>query len=95
MIKSRLGATPVVMQLPIGAETEFAGVVDLIEMKALVWRDESLGAQWDVVEIPADLKDKAEEYRELLIETVVEARRGRHGSVISKAKCRTMTRSAR
>jgi elongation factor G len=41
-------------------------------MNALVWRDESLGAQWDVVEIPADLKDKAEEYRELLIETVVE-----------------------
>jgi elongation factor G len=73
MIKSRLGATPVVMQLPIGAESDFKGVVDLIEMNAIVWRDESLGAQWDVVEIPADLKDKAEEYRELLIETVVEA----------------------
>ena len=73
MIKSRLGATPVVMQLPIGAETEFAGVVDLIEMNALVWRDESLGAQWDVVEIPDDLKEKAAEYRELLIETAVEA----------------------
>jgi elongation factor G len=76
MIKSRLGATPVVMQLPIGAETEFKGVVDLIEMNALVWRDESLGAQWDVVEIPADLKEKAEEYRELLIETVVEVDEG-------------------
>ncbi|SOE18606.1 translation elongation factor 2 (EF-2/EF-G) [Hoeflea halophila] len=73
MIKTRLGATPVVMQLPIGAETEFKGVVDLIEMNALVWRDESLGAQWDIVEIPADLKEKAEEYRELLIETAVEA----------------------
>ncbi|WP_417672476.1 elongation factor G [Roseibium sp.] len=73
MIKSRLGATPVVMQLPIGAETEFVGVVDLIEMNALVWRDESLGAQWDVVEIPDDLKEKAAEYRELLIETAVEA----------------------
>jgi elongation factor G len=72
MIKSRLGATPVVCQLPIGAETEFAGVIDLIEMNALVWRDESLGAQWDVVEIPEDMKAKAEEYRELLIETVVE-----------------------
>jgi elongation factor G len=72
MIKSRLGATPVVMQLPIGAENDFKGVVDLIEMKAMVWRDES-SAPWDVVEIPADLKDKAEEYRELLIETVVEA----------------------
>ncbi len=72
MVKSRLGAIPVVMQLPIGAESEFKGVVDLIEMNALVWRDESLGAQWDIVEIPADLKDKAEEYREKLIETVVE-----------------------
>jgi elongation factor G len=72
MIKTRLGATPVVMQLPIGAESDFVGVVDLIEMNALVWRDESLGAQWDVVEIPADLKAKAEEYREKLIETVVE-----------------------
>ncbi|MBT9370451.1 elongation factor G [Rhizobium sp. CSW-27] len=72
MVKSRLGATPVVCQLPIGAETEFKGVVDLIEMNALVWRDESLGAAWDVVEIPADLKEKAEEYREKMIETIVE-----------------------
>jgi elongation factor G len=94
MIKSRLGATPVVMQLPIGAESDFKGVVDLIEMNAIVWRDESLGAQWDVVEIPADLKDKAEEYRELLIETVVEADEAAMER-ISKAKCRTMTRSAR
>ncbi|WP_420409188.1 elongation factor G [Hoeflea sp.] len=76
MVKSRLGATPVVMQLPIGAESDFKGVVDLIEMNALVWRDESLGAQWDIVEIPADLKEKAEEYRELLIETVVEVDEG-------------------
>ncbi|AKI00933.1 translation elongation factor EF-G [Hoeflea sp. IMCC20628] len=73
MIKSRLGATAVVMQLPIGAETEFKGVVDLVEMNALVWRDESLGAQWDIVEIPDDLKERAAEYRELLIETAVEA----------------------
>jgi elongation factor G len=72
MVGSRLGAIPVVMQLPIGAESDFKGVVDLIEMNALVWRDESLGAQWDVVEIPDDLKDQAEEYREKLIETVVE-----------------------
>jgi elongation factor G len=72
MIKSRLGAIPVAMQLPIGAENEFKGVVDLIEMKALVWRDESLGAAWDEVEIPADLKDRAEEYREKLIEAAVE-----------------------
>ncbi|MCU0831971.1 MAG: elongation factor G [Rhizobiaceae bacterium] len=72
MIKSRLGATPVVVQLPIGAENEFKGVVDLIEMNALVWRDESLGAAWDVVEIPADLKDKAAQWREKMIETAVE-----------------------
>jgi elongation factor G len=72
MIRSRLGAIPVAMQLPIGAESDFKGVVDLIEMKALIWRDESLGAQWDVIEIPADLQAKAEEYREKLIETAVE-----------------------
>ncbi|MEQ1944355.1 elongation factor G [Mesorhizobium sp. VNQ89] len=72
MIGSRLGAQAVAMQLPIGAETEFKGVVDLIEMNALVWRDESLGAAWDVVEIPADLKAKAEEFREKMIEAAVE-----------------------
>ena len=72
MIKSRLGARPVVIQLPIGAENEFKGVVDLIEMKALVWRNENLGAEWDIVEIPDDLKDRAEEYRELMIEAAVE-----------------------
>ncbi|MBV6657952.1 MAG: elongation factor G [Devosiaceae bacterium] len=72
MIEERLGATPVVMQLPVGAESEFAGIVDLVEMKALIWRDETLGAAWDVVDIPADLQEKAEEYREKLIEVVVE-----------------------
>ncbi|WP_027170371.1 elongation factor G [Mesorhizobium sp. WSM3224] len=72
MIGSRLGAQAVVMQLPIGAETEFKGVVDLVEMNALVWRDETLGAAWDVVEIPADLKDRAEQYREKMIEAAVE-----------------------
>ncbi len=72
MIKSRLGAVPVAMQLPIGAESDFKGVIDLIEMKALIWRDEALGAAWDVVEIPADLQARAEEYREKLIETAVE-----------------------
>ncbi|UHD44690.1 elongation factor G [Aureimonas altamirensis] len=72
MIKSRLGARAVVVQLPIGAENEFKGVIDLIEMKALIWRDETLGAQWDVVEIPAELADQAAEYRELMIEAAVE-----------------------
>ncbi len=73
MIKERLGAIPLVVQLPIGAENDFAGVIDLIEMKALVWKSENLGAEWDVVDIPADLQEKAEEYRELLIEGAVEA----------------------
>jgi elongation factor G len=71
-LDKRLGIKPVVMQLPIGAETEFKGIVDLIEMNALVWRNEELGAQWDVVEIPEDLKAKAVEYREKLVETAVE-----------------------
>ena len=68
----RLGIKPVVMQLPIGAENDFRGVVDLIEMNALVWRNEELGAQWDIVDIPDDLKERAAEYREKLIETAVE-----------------------
>ena len=71
-LDKRLGIKPVVMQLPIGAESEFKGVVDLIEMNALIWRNEELGAQWDVVEIPEDLKARAAEYREKLIETAVE-----------------------
>ncbi len=72
-VKERLGATPAVLQLPIGAESEFEGIVDLIEMKEHVWLGEELGASWDVRDIRDELKDKAEEYRELLIETAVEA----------------------
>ena len=71
-VKERLGATPAVLQLPIGAESEFEGVVDLIEMKELVWKGEELGASWDVREIRDELKDQAEEYREALVETAVE-----------------------
>ncbi len=76
MVKKRLGATPVVMQLPIGAENDFKGVVDLIEMKAYVWREETLGAAWDILDIPADLQAQAEEYREQLIEAAVEMDEG-------------------
>jgi elongation factor G len=72
MIGSRLGAKPLVMQLPVGAESEFKGVVDLIEMNAIIWHTDDLGAGWDVVEIPADLKEQAEKYREQLVETAVE-----------------------
>ena len=71
-IHKRLAAKTVVLQLPIGAESEFAGVVDLIKMKAIVWEEESLGAAFHEEDIPADLADKAAEYREQMIETVVE-----------------------
>lgn len=77
-IVSRLGAKPLVMQLPIGSESDFVGVVDLIEMRALVWPgdakgDVTMGAKYEVQEIPADLQAKAEEYRAKLIETVAES----------------------
>jgi elongation factor G len=72
MIRERLGATPVVTQLPIGAESAFKGVIDLIEMKALIWREETLGAEWDIVEIPADLAEQANEWRHKMIEAAVE-----------------------
>ena len=73
MMVDRLGATPLVLQLPIGSEAEFAGVVDLVKMKAIIWKDENLGAEFEEVDIPADLADKAAEYREKLVETAVEA----------------------
>lgn len=73
MIVDRLGARPLVLYLPIGAEADFVGVVDLVNMNAIVWRDDSLGAKFDVVEIPADLKDQADEYHAKLVETAVEA----------------------
>ncbi|PVB60858.1 elongation factor G [Labrenzia sp. 011] len=73
MIKERLGAIPLVMQIPVGAENEFQGCIDLLKMKALIWQAENLGAAWDEVDIPADLADRAQEMRDLLIETAVEA----------------------
>ena len=72
MVRDRLGAVPVVTQLPIGSENAFKGIVDLIDMKARIWRDETLGAEWDVVEIPADMADEAAEWREKMIEAAVE-----------------------
>ena len=71
-IVERLNARPVPIQLPVGAEDQFKGVIDLIKMKARIWRDETLGAQYDDVDIPADLVEKAKEYREKLIEAVAE-----------------------
>ncbi len=72
MIKDRLGANPMVLQLPIGAESEFKGIVDLVRMKAVVWNDESLGAEFHDEDIPADLVDLAKEYRDKLVEQAVE-----------------------
>ncbi|MSW32926.1 MAG: elongation factor G, partial [Actinobacteria bacterium] len=69
-IKDRLEANTAVLQLPIGAEGNYKGIVDLVTMQALVWLDEELGANWEVQEIPADMKDDAEAYRADLIETV-------------------------
>ncbi|MDP6975368.1 MAG: elongation factor G [Acidimicrobiales bacterium] len=71
-IRERLGCKAAVLQLPIGAESEFAGIVDLVEMNALVWQGEDLGASWDVVDIPEDLVDSAEEYRAELIDLLAE-----------------------
>jgi len=72
MIVDRLGANPLVLQLPLGAESDFKGVIDLIEMKAIVWQEETLGAKFTHEDIPEDYREKAESYREKLIETVVE-----------------------
>jgi elongation factor G len=71
-IVERLGAKPVAVQLPIGAEQQFKGIIDLVRMKSVVWDDESLGANYHDVEIPADLLDQAKEYREKMIEAAVE-----------------------
>ena len=71
-IVSRLKCKPVAIQLPVGAEDQFKGVIDLVRMKALVWRDETLGAEYDEIEIPAEQLDQAREYREKMIEAVAE-----------------------
>src|SRR5579875_3270358 len=71
-IQDRLSARPVPIQLPVGAEDQFKGIVDLVKMNARIWRDETLGAKYDDVEIPADLVEKAKEYRDKLIEAVSE-----------------------
>ncbi len=72
MIEDRFGVVPAVLQLPIGAEADFVGVVDLVKMKGVVWQDDSLGAKFDEVDIPDELQDQAASYREKLLETVVE-----------------------
>jgi len=75
MVRDRLQAVPLVIQLPVGAGgpeavKPFEGLVDIVKMKALIWRDEELGAKWDEVDIPADMVDEANEYREQMMETI-------------------------
>ena len=72
-IVDRLKCRPVAIQIPVGAEDQFKGVVDLVSMKARIWRDETLGAEYDEVEVPADLAQKAKAYRDQLIEAVAES----------------------
>ena len=72
-IVDRLNCRPVPVQIPVGAEDHFKGVIDLVRMKARIWHDETLGAKFDDVDIPADLVDKAKQYREQLIEAVAES----------------------
>ena len=72
MIEDRLGARSIVLQLPIGSEASFVGIIDLVEMKGLIWKDETLGAEFVTGEIPAELVEKAKEYREKLVETAIE-----------------------
>src|ERR1700750_2680054 len=71
-IVDRLGAKPVAIQLPIGAENNFKGLIDLVRMKGVVWDEEGLGAKFRDIDIPADLADKAKEYREKMLEAAVE-----------------------
>lgn len=73
MMKERLGARPLPIQLPLGAEDTFEGVIDLVKMKAVVWKGDQLGAKYEYTDIPSDLLGQAEEYRQALIETVCEA----------------------
>ncbi|MEE8270386.1 MAG: elongation factor G [Alphaproteobacteria bacterium] len=72
MIADRLGAKPLVLQLPIGVESDFVGVVDLVGNRAIIWKDDGLGAEFEYTDIPADLAEQAADYRHQLIETAVE-----------------------
>src|SRR6202051_5175255 len=71
-IRKRLSAKPIAIQIPIGQEAKFVGVVDLITMKAIVWKDETMGAEYETEEIPADLKKKAEAFHAQLVESIAE-----------------------
>jgi elongation factor G len=72
MIRQKLKARPLVLQIPVGAEETFSGVIDLIEMKQIVWDDDTLGASFQITDIPDELRQQADQYREALLETVAE-----------------------
>ena len=72
MIKERLGCKPLVLQLPVGSEADLKGVIDLVRMKAIIWQNEDLGAKFDIVDIPEELKEKSNSYRKELVEAAVE-----------------------
>ena len=98
MIEERLGARTVVMQLPIGAEDKFSGIVDLVTMKAVVWEDESLGAKFHEEPIPSELKAQAEEYREKLVEAAADCdetimMKYLDGKEVTEAEVRTAIRN--
>ncbi len=71
-MRNKLKANPIPIQIPIGAEDHFKGVVDLIEMQGIVWDDESLGAKYEVIDIPEELQEKAEEYRKIMLESIAD-----------------------
>jgi len=100
-IRKRLNARPVAIQLPIGQEDKFKGVIDLMAMKAIIWNDESMGAEYEIEEIPEELKKKATAFHQILIETVVEADEGDElmhkyieGEPISEAELKAALRRA-
>src|SRR5260370_9770622 len=71
-LRKRLNAKPVAIQIPIGQEDKFRGVVDLLAMKAIIWQDETIGAEYETTDIPAELQKKAEPFHTQLVETVAE-----------------------
>jgi elongation factor G len=99
-IVDRLKCRPVPIQIPVGGEEKFLGIVDLVEMKAVVWRDETLGSEYDTIEIPEELVEKAKEYREKMIEAIAESDDGHlfekfiTGEPISNAEIRAGIRKA-
>src|SRR5438445_3635774 len=98
-LRKRLNAKPVAIQIPIGAEDKFKGVVDLIQMKAIVWKDETMGAEYDVEEIPEELKKKAEAAHALLVEAIAETddnllHKFLEGETISAAELKAGIRAA-